>query len=98
MEFKELVRFYFKDKLVRITSTTGFEQEVDGKWTELGTDDGAVGNLFDNDALVGEALFTLIDTAALMDGIVPDMGKQVFLAAIRTPSFQGLGFRDAVLN
>lgn len=96
MEFEELVRFYYKDTLVRITSTTGFERHDDDKneWV-VETD---VESLFDRDENVGAALFTVIDAAAILDGVVKDMGKQVFLAAIRTAGMQSLGFRDATLN
>jgi len=92
---KELVRFGFKDKLVRITRETGFEQRDQGtdEWVKAD----AV-SIFGGDPVVALALDTLILTAATLDGLEKDMGKQVFMAAMRTPGFKNLGFWDAVLN
>jgi hypothetical protein len=80
---KELVRFGYKDTLVRITRETGFEQRSEGtdEWVKA---DIAV--VLHGDQTVALALNTLIHAAATLDDLEKDMGKQVFLAAIRTPA------------
>lgn len=93
-QIKELVRFIFEGTLIRITRETGFEHQVDGQWVK--TQD--VKALFHGNANAGLAMHSLIMTASELDAVEPDMGKQVFLAAIRTEGMQRLGFRDAVLN
>jgi hypothetical protein len=94
----ELVRFSFKGQLLRITRDTGFELSRDGEhgceWIVLHD----TVSVFGDDLKVAQALDTLIVFAATFDGIEKDMGKQMFLAAMRIPTMISLGFGDAVLN
>jgi hypothetical protein len=92
----EVIRFYFRDILLRITLDTGFEYLSSTKsWIQIEDLDAFLGP---NSERITEVLWCLIDCADHLDDINPEMGTQIFQAAMRTPGMIKLGFRDATLN